>query len=638
MSVVNYRPDIDGLRALAVLAVIAYHAGMEVVPGGFLGVDVFFVISGFLITSILTTDLNSGRFSLRRFYERRARRILPALLVVLMTCLPFAWYLMTPAQMSQFAESLLAVIAFGSNVYFWRQHDYFASNTAELPLLHTWSLAVEEQFYLVFPLLLLVLLPRSAKRAQWAVLLLAMASLGLSEWGWRYSAVANFYLAPTRCWQLLAGALCAFMVFERGQRPNDWLALLGLAAVMTAIFGFDATMPLPSAYSLVPVLGVVLIILCAGPDTLVARLLGHRVLVGVGLVSYSAYLWHQPLFAFAHIVTLGEPPAGLMAGLCAVTLVMAYLSWKYIETPLRRYDHYRQPFFVGTAALTMLLLVGGVAGVCSDGFENATAHRRAIKHLDTRFAANVGMSEHCDKVFTLTDNCANSTAPSLLIWGDSLAMHLYQGIVASHSSVALRQHTKSSCSPVMGVAPFGVELGMDRGFAQRCIDFNQQVFDWLAATPSVQWVVLSSPFGWVANSALLTSEGDVLTSDFHQAVDQLKATIERIRGLGVAVVLVSPTPRSGEDIGQCLIKRYRFGGDDCDFPYSEALYAHRFLSAMEAHVGVYWLHEDLCIDGLCQAAVEDIPLFRDSLHLTMEGSEYLGRTHGWYERMRSLAL
>ena len=273
----QYRREIDGLRAVAVIPVVLFHAGFGIFGGGYVGVDVFFVISGYLITSILIGELERGEFSIVRFYERRARRILPALFFVMLVCIPFAWIWMAPSQIEDFGRSLVAVSLFASNILFWRESDYFAPAAEEKPLLHTWSLAVEEQYYMFFPLLLLLAWRFGRWRVFYLIAAIAAASLLLCEWGWREAPVANFYLAPTRAWELLAGSLCAFLQFGKEQKRDDLLAALGLGLIVFAIFVFDAATPFPSLYALAPVGGTVLIILFAANGTWTARLLstGH---------------------------------------------------------------------------------------------------------------------------------------------------------------------------------------------------------------------------------------------------------------------------------------------------------------------------------------------------------------------------
>ena len=331
----QYRSDIDGLRAVAVVPVILFHAGFAGFEGGFVGVDVFFVISGYLITGILIGELATGTFSIARFYERRARRILPALFVVMAACLPFAWLWMLPSQMKEFGQSIVATLLFSSNVLFWRQDDYFSASAELQPLLHTWSLSVEEQFYLIFPILLLVLWRFGRRQALISLVILAVLSFLVSEWASHRLPTANFFLAPMRAWELLAGAICAMVSARRPFGSSSVLSIAGLAMIIGAILVFDGDTPFPGVYALVPVTGAALILLFAGHDSLTARLLSRAPLVGLGLISYSAYLWHQPLFAFARIRSLTEPEPVLMAALSGFSIVLAYLTWRFVERPFR---------------------------------------------------------------------------------------------------------------------------------------------------------------------------------------------------------------------------------------------------------------------------------------------------------------
>ena len=219
---------------------------------------------------------------------------------------------MLPIQLKDFSESLVAVSLFVSNILFWQESGYFAAAAAEKPLLHTWSLAVEEQYYLLFPIFLFLAWRFGRNKVFWMIVVFAAISLALSEWGWRNNPHANFYLALTRAWELFAGSIAAFIVQKRGVQSNNVLSLLGLAAIIFAVFAYDDTTPFPSVYALVPVIGVVLLVLYGDRETLAAKILSTRVFVGIGLISYSAYLWHQPLFSFARIRLLEAPSTYLM--------------------------------------------------------------------------------------------------------------------------------------------------------------------------------------------------------------------------------------------------------------------------------------------------------------------------------------
>ncbi len=339
----GYRPEIDGLRALAVVPVILFHAGIRVLPGGFLGVDVFFVISGYLITSILLRELQESRFSISRFYERRARRILPALLLVIIVCLPLSLALMLPVELESFSRSVLNALLFVPNVFFFLNSSYFHATAEVLPLLHTWSLGVEEQFYVFFPVFMMFAWRLGRRAVSLLILLVALVSLGLAEWAWRTGhGSAGFYLAPPRAWELMIGCFIATASANRplhaglNRAVADFLAAGGLAALAVSLVIIDETTPIPSFNGLLPTVGTGLIIAFARPESIVSRILSLRLLVGLGLISYSAYLWHQPIFAF---VRLHEDRTSLdltlSAELIAITLSLAYLSWRFVETPFR---------------------------------------------------------------------------------------------------------------------------------------------------------------------------------------------------------------------------------------------------------------------------------------------------------------
>lgn len=332
----RYRPEIDGLRALAVVPVILFHAGFSLFSGGFIGVDVFFVVSGYLITSIILKDLEAGKFSFTGFYERRARRILPALFLVMLSCIPFAWTLMMPLERKDFAISMASVVFFASNIVFWLQSGYFDTAVELKPLLHTWSLAVEEQFYIIFPIALLFMWQFGRKTSVRLVSAAALVSLILCEFASRNHPNFNFFWAITRAWELMAGSLCAFAAVRPSKMRDEILSAIGLGLIVASIFWFDSSTRFPSAYALMPVGGTCFIILFANNSTLTARFLCVRILVGIGLISYSAYLWHQPILAFARIFTDAPVEGELAFFLACSSLAVAYPTWRYVERPFRR--------------------------------------------------------------------------------------------------------------------------------------------------------------------------------------------------------------------------------------------------------------------------------------------------------------
>lgn len=348
----NYRPEIDGLRSIAVLSVIIHHAGFGILSGGFLGVDIFFVISGYLITSIIWKDVQAGQFSIARFYERRIRRLIPVLLLVLIATIPFAWVWMVPWQFEEYAASMVATLLFVSNVYFWQNSDYFAPTAEHKPLLHTWSLSVEEQFYLIFPLILIMLARRGPAVTIWMIFALSVGSLILAQLASSRFAQASFYLTPTRAWELGIGALLAFIRVSPSLRLANVLSVAGLGMVLGSLFLFTKGTQHPSVWTVLPVLGTALILYCGTRETWVGRALSLRGPVFFGMISYSLYLWHQPVFAFARI---RFPEADLLLvrlGLIALSVMLAVASYYLVENPLRGRSRHTIPFWkIGWSSL-----------------------------------------------------------------------------------------------------------------------------------------------------------------------------------------------------------------------------------------------------------------------------------------------
>lgn len=452
----QYRREIDGLRALAVLPVMFFHAGFSLFGGGFVGVDVFFVISGFLITSILLIEIRGGTFSLLNFYERRARRILPPLFLVMALCLPFAWLWLVPSDMKDFAQSLVAVSFFSSNLLFWQEAGYFQTAAELKPLLHTWSLAVEEQYYMLFPLLLLFFFRFCRQWIGGALIGLGLLSLGYAQWSVRHAPDAAFFLLPARGWELLVGSLLAFWV-ERRTAPLSapWAQAgsgVGLLLITYAIFAFDETTPFPGVYALVPTLGTALIILSATPQTMVGNLLGSRLLVGVGLVSYSAYLWHQPLFAFARHIKPEASQPEIFLSLILMSLALAYLSWRFVERPFRdRQRVNRRMVVVFSGGCTIIFFAAGLSGQFSNGFDQrSTDAQRATM-------ATALPSPHRERCHTggeayrsPTLACTFNEGPSSwAVFGDSHAVELAFAMAQEleRQNLGVRQFTFSGCVP-----------------------------------------------------------------------------------------------------------------------------------------------------------------------------------------------
>ncbi len=643
-STVKYRPEIDGLRAVAVVPVILFHAGVAAFSGGFVGVDIFFVISGYLITGIILRELEKGRFSVVSFYERRARRILPALFLVMGVTVVGAWIWLFPSDRKDFAQSLMAVSAFSSNILFWMESGYWGVDNQLKPLLHTWSLAVEEQYYVIFPLLLM-LLWRGKRHMVVIFSVLAVASLLAAQWASREAPVANFFLLPTRAWELLIGALVA--VYLKAKEPGRHLfasviprelpGLIGLGLIVWSIWAYDETTPFPGAYAVVPTLGAALVILFASPETLTGKLLSSKVPVAIGLISYSAYLWHQPLMAFARHRSLFEPSQELLLLLALITFPLAYLSWRFVEAPFRDRERIgRRAIFTTSILGSFFFMVLGVVGHMTNGYRGLAPEGVSLDRLEKRLAVNHGLSEGCDDVADRNGECSTAEDPELLVWGDSFAMHLVDGVIASNPAVKLAQRTKGLCGPFLDVAP--ISPRHSEGWARDCLKFNAEVLKWLQTHPSVKYVVLSSIFGQYFSKGyrLMYRDGRIEEANMESALRELRATLKRLSGLGVTPVLFSPPPANGGDLGRCLVKAEWFGvpRDNCNFSRAEwskvRQDAYRLLKRVSRDYRVVWLDDYICDGDLCRAHIDGKWIFRDNGHLSHEGSVLLGTTHDFY--------
>lgn len=377
-AILKYRAEIDGLRSLAVIPVILFHAGLDIFSGGFIGVDIFFVISGYLITTIIIEDIENQRFSLAKFYERRARRILPALTVVMIACLPFSWILLSDAALERFGSGLIATSLFVSNLFFWRQQGYFEESADVNPILHTWSLGVEEQYYIFFPIYLIAAWRWGKSWVFWGCLAMAIISFSLSNWAVHHYPNANFYSAPTRAWEIFVGSVAAFCVKRRGLGNNNLLASLGLGIIVFSIGSFDEKTPWPSIYTLAPVIAVFLLLRYASDETFVAQILSKKLFVGLGLISYSAYLWHQPVFAFFRIYTNQLSISGVHASVLVIIIFMlSIFSWRFVEIPFRRDFSVSRGSVVtlSLGAMIVLILAGYASMHATTGFEYRLAKK-----------------------------------------------------------------------------------------------------------------------------------------------------------------------------------------------------------------------------------------------------------------------
>lgn len=438
----TYRSDIDGLRAISVIAVVLYHSGLGF-PGGYVGVDVFFVISGYLITALILRDLRAEKFSLVEFWERRARRILPALTVCVAASLVVGWLILLPSDLEMLGRSALAQCLFAANIFFWRTTNYFGGENLEKPLLHTWSLAVEEQFYLLFPLALLLFRSLIVRRQSFLISFLLTCftgSLLLSIWGVGNQPFATFFLLPTRAWELLCGALLAALPLKSSTprtQMHEVVSWLGLGGIIIPMFCYSENTPFPGLAALPPCLGTAAVIWAnqfEGRGGKVFRLLSLSPMRFVGLISYSLYLWHWPILAFANYWRTHELSLEIKWLLVAVSFGIAILSWKWIEQPFRRRQIFgsRRQIFGFAACSTVMLLGISTWLVVERGIPKrlpgealaileAAEERQQRRQAGGTAPAALNIQEIASKELPLLGVPAPKNPAKFLVWGDSHA-------------------------------------------------------------------------------------------------------------------------------------------------------------------------------------------------------------------------
>jgi peptidoglycan/LPS O-acetylase OafA/YrhL len=647
----KYRVEIDGLRALAVMPVIFFHAGFEFFNGGFVGVDVFFVISGYLITTILINDIEHNRFSLVNFYERRARRILPALFFVMWTCIPVAWLLMSPSQMKDFSQSFVSVIMFFSNFYFTLEGGYFGPVLENMPLLHTWSLSVEEQFYLLFPLFLVFAWPLGKKKVLLVIVTLAIASLALGQ----FAAIStegrtNFFFTPSRAWELLSGSIAAFIVQKRGVQSQNLLSLIGLGLIVFSIFAYDKSIPFPSVYALIPVIGVVLLLLFAGKDTLVARFLSIKLFVGIGLISYSAYLWHQPLFAFVRIGSLNDPSLILMSLLVVLSIVLGWLSWKYVEAPFRNKKNYnRQKIFALSAISCTLLISFGLVGHFTSGYESRYS-TNVLSILNSTVRTN---SSRCHiESGTLTHPVADCTnffvdnSASVMLIGDSHLDAIGIQIQQRFKELGVGSYSVSyrSCVALKGFYQIGQNL------QHECHKYNQSMLQY-ARDLGIETLILISRFPLYLDGARYDNGEGGVESGGPVAIDLIErfparsdwedlARRERVHRRYTSelkellnefnVIVFEPTPEVGWDVVSRFVKLHNIGAVDKIITHSYDSHIARssdFLSILnelpQKNLYRFSVADVLCIkeSGRCMGNDNKGLFYRDDDHLSDYGAK-----------------
>jgi peptidoglycan/LPS O-acetylase OafA/YrhL len=623
----GYRPDLDGLRAIAVAAVVGYHLDLPFAPGGFVGVDIFFVLSGFLITRIIAFELQEGRFSVARFYERRIRRIVPALVFVCACTTMLAVAFLLPDELKRYASTLMATAFSISNIWFFENSNYFDPSSGTQPLLHTWSLGIEEQFYIVFPLLLMAVFrwwPRALSKVVW----LAFAgSLAASVILMPQHQRAAFFLLHARAWELLSGAIVALKLIPRptSRAQREIAVTLGLGAIAVAMFGYSSKTLFPGATALLPCIGTAMAIWAGdvggGSERAHAvgtRVLSFRPLVLLGLVSYSLYLWHWPLIVFAKLATPERFDLRQQMALAVVALALAVATWHFVEQPFRRRgagEWTPRTIFKGSA-----IGLGGLAAFAFWIVALAGVPQRFPEAVLQIAAAQADASPLRDKCHfhaggtkSYDDTCiiGDEVAPSVIVYGDSHGAEFSAalGEFAKSRHASIRQITASGCPPAMGFT-----------FPQdpQCERYNTAIIARLKAISPTTIVLATYSLAWDREYP------DKFWPSFER-------TITTLRAAGHRVIVVGPVPdmQHVSGIPAAVARWTAKGGDPNDFTFKMGA---KQVQSVETHLaeiasaqGAIFVpvSAELCADRKCRPYTDGAVLYFDNNHLSMSGAQLI---------------
>lgn len=583
----KYRPDIDGLRAMAVIPVVLFHAGVPGFSGGFVGVDVFFVISGYLITGVLLRDFEERRFSILGFYERRIRRIFPALAVLLVFVAVSSPFFLLTSELKVLPKEILGTLFFVANIVFWRESGYFAPDADEKPLLHMWSLGVEEQFYIFAPIALFLIVRYARPYLVYLTAAVLLVSLGLSIFLTPIAPNPAFYLLPTRAWELLAGAMIAFGQPARHSRiAADIASLLGLALLLGSIYLLTPELVFPGYLAVFPVLGASLVI-AAGQDSVIARVLSSRILVGVGLISYSLYLWHWPLVVYARDLQLLDY-AVVKLVILVLSASVAWLSWRYVERPFRDRVRWSARGVYAAAGASSVLIFAMAFGL------------QMTKGWPSRWSAEVNRFDAArNDVSPERNRChikeglrpieqlcrLGGSKPLAAVWADSHGVELAYAL--GLKGLPLIQITYSSCPPLIG------QVRLNR---LSCDEHNRHVLDFLRSDPSIEIVLIAARYS------------NYVQQD-PSFWEDLKFSVDALASSGKRVFVIEDAPTPGKSVPNLLASGIRgtFALDKTYFPPADILKNATILPVSD------WL----CRDGQCPLIVDGMPLLFDDDHFSL---------------------
>ncbi|MBT2337659.1 acyltransferase [Pseudomonas fluorescens] len=617
MAHTHYRRDIDGLRAVAVIAVLIHHLNTNLLPGGFVGVDIFFVISGFLITSQVFSEIKDHTFSLKRFYQRRINRIVPALATVVLASVIAGAFILSPTDLTRFSVSALLSLLGVSNVYIWMKYgNYFAADAREAPLLHTWSLGIEEQFYVIWPLLILLLF-RFAPRYLLAVLGVGIvAAIGVSEYATNVFVTASYYLLPTRFFELmLGGALGIYLHQPRALNRRVALAcaLVGAGLIGFSLFTLSPDAPFPGLNALMPCLGAVLLIL-AGSAGAQSRLLDNRPMVFIGLISYSLYLWHWPLIAYFNYLGIAMT-LPVEVSLLAMSIALSWWSWRYVEAPFRRtgaHLPFSRVFTRRFIAPALGLAVLAALSLQWHGFPQRFSAEVATLEAMTLVEPNKLRSDcHMPNAQYGTEpnpHCrlgARKGPLDGIMVGDSFANHFtgMVDILAEPNGIGLMDYTLDDCPPI-----FGYTTRVMTVYVAHCVERNKRVLG-LIEQNHYPYVVLAG--AWPRDAA--TGE-------------MIEASIKRVADSTGQVIVILDNQHI-DKAATCPVRRLMFGtGRACTTPLEIAAPYWAGIRARLPQVHFIDPNQVICPARLCSPIIDGQMLYRDDAHLNDVGSRFIGRT------------
>ena len=616
-----YRRDLDGLRGIAVGVVVAYHLDASLAPGGFVGVDVFFVLSGFLITGLIAAELEGAVFSIANFYDRRIRRIVPALVFVCACTTVLALAILLPSELELYASSLLATALSVSNFWCLFNSGYFDPYAEVHPLFHTWSLGVEEQFYIIFPLLLMAVFKWRRAGLGTIIWLLFAGSLVLSVVRLEEHPQSTFYLLPTRAWELLTGSIVALGLVPKpaSRLVRDVAGAFGLLAIAAAVFAYTSKTPFPGLAALPPCIGAALVIWAGQGENAPARMLTMRPLVFLGLISYSLYLWHWPLIVFANLLNVEALSHFQQLVVAATSITLAALTWRFIEQPFRRRDAsgFTRPAILWSGGLSL----GGLVAVAfvlnsSQGlpsrFSQQALDLTNAKHDSSPFRKKCHFDQTAKVSYEDTCVLGEVVSPKIIVYGDSHGAEFSAvlGVLAKSRNESIRQITASACPPA---ADFSMPIRKD------CGRYNAAMLAKLATIDPATIIIAANSIAWSYENPEQYWQG-------------LRKSLTALSHAGHRLIVLGQVPRLPNNM-QAPVTVARWTGqghDPADFKFSlddrfRDVDANLRSIAADVNAAYVPVASGLCKDEQCSAYLEEAVLYTDDNHLSMHGAGLLAR-------------